>query len=523
MPNSPRMGWPYPAENAEQWFKSFESFVNAMDTSGFASREDRQFILAGGGTVTWNSTTGTLEWTDDLHLVSAISGFRISAEAASVTLTEGQLMYVTVIRAPTQNITTTPSIGVQVPDTDNSVLYAARIGDRLYWRNGLMMQNGESFSTVGASQGGSTTDPNAIHVNVDSEILGIALKGSPVTGDLVVIEDSADGYNKKRATVGTLPVTDSTAIHDNVAAEINAVAEKTTPVGADLVIIEDSETTPTAYEKKKVQLTNLLAGASSPFEADSGNNEIQPITADIGRSFVVGSQSTEDSGASNDARMFFEKTGGAFRAGVANSDEWDSSFRGAGSVAFGTNCTAEGANSHAEGDTCYAEAAHSFARGKGAYAYHANSEAFSGNTTLGAGFGQVLRIAAGTTTADATPKELSLDYTGVSSDIEISNGSAWGFIVKVMGRRDVALGDTYFAIFEGAVKAGSSAVGLVPGPSPLLPRFTVADSGASGWSVQIEDDTGSRFVIKVTGGAYNVLWMAEIHAVELFTAPELIE
>jgi len=50
---------------------------------------------------------------------------------------------------------------------------------------------------------------------------------------------------------------DPNAIHDNVSGEINAVTEKATPVSADLVLIEDSAA---SYAKKKVQVGNLPGG-----------------------------------------------------------------------------------------------------------------------------------------------------------------------------------------------------------------------------------------------------------------------
>lgn len=63
---------------------------------------------------------------------------------------------------------------------------------------------------------------------------------------------------------------DADAIHDNVAAEINAIAEKVTPVNADLVIIEDSAD---SNNKKKAQLGNLPGGGGdvqvSKFFADT--------------------------------------------------------------------------------------------------------------------------------------------------------------------------------------------------------------------------------------------------------------
>lgn len=57
-----------------------------------------------------------------------------------------------------------------------------------------------------SSGGGSGNDADAIHDDVASEILAVALKSTPVSADLLLIEDSADAYAKKRITVGTLGV-----------------------------------------------------------------------------------------------------------------------------------------------------------------------------------------------------------------------------------------------------------------------------------------------------------------------------
>lgn len=53
--------------------------------------------------------------------------------------------------------------------------------------------------------GGSGTDSDAIHVNVDDEIIGISEKTVPVDADLVIIEDSEASYAKKKLQLANLP------------------------------------------------------------------------------------------------------------------------------------------------------------------------------------------------------------------------------------------------------------------------------------------------------------------------------
>jgi len=143
------------------------------------------------------------------------------------------------------------------------------------------------------------TDADAIHDNVAGEIAAITAKATPVSGDFLIIEDSAAANVKKSITMGAIdhdaltnfvanehidwtqagagtihvdnyieggPGTDTTAIHDNVAGEIAAITEKVTPVSADLLIIEDSAA---ANVKKRVQISNLPAGTPG---ADSITN-----------------------------------------------------------------------------------------------------------------------------------------------------------------------------------------------------------------------------------------------------------
>ena len=103
-----------------------------------------------------------------------------------------------------------------------------------------------------------TLDPNE-----PGQINTLPNKTTPVGADEILIEDSADSYNKKKLLVSNLPA-DSTAIHKATAAEISIITEKTVPVAADLLLIEDSAA---ANAKKRVQLGNIPAGSSTIAEA----------------------------------------------------------------------------------------------------------------------------------------------------------------------------------------------------------------------------------------------------------------
>ena len=83
---------------------------------------------------------------------------------------------------------------------------------------------------------------------------------TPVEGWKVWVQDENKTYYYTGAAWAELSgSTDTNAIHDNVASEISALSEKASPVSADLLIIEDSED---SNNKKKVQAGNLPGGGS---------------------------------------------------------------------------------------------------------------------------------------------------------------------------------------------------------------------------------------------------------------------
>lgn len=144
MPNTPRMEWPFPSQEQDPWFDAFDGFVNQMDASVFASRDDRNLIFGGGGSFTFDADANLLSWDATLEVISAISGFRLELSAGSVTLEDGGFFYLDVVRLPTQNVVLSAHTGTQVPSTDTALVFAVRRGDTVYFRHGFKLEDGTS-------------------------------------------------------------------------------------------------------------------------------------------------------------------------------------------------------------------------------------------------------------------------------------------------------------------------------------------------------------------------------------------
>lgn len=155
---SPRMQWPHPSENEDPFWESFLAFIRAMDASGFAAREDRNLLIMGGGTVSWIAGTGTLSWTSPIEFLSPNTGFLNQVPAGNVVILDGQVVRGNLARALGQNASMSVGAAGIAANNDNSVVLCIRRGSRIYWRNGLLMGDGDTVTNIGSSQGvGSTT------------------------------------------------------------------------------------------------------------------------------------------------------------------------------------------------------------------------------------------------------------------------------------------------------------------------------------------------------------------------------
>jgi len=123
-------------------------------------------------------------------------------------------------------------------------------------------------------------DPDAIHKNSPDEINTLDIKATPISADMVIIEDSEDSWLKKKAAFpSTTEVTDPNAIHKNVADEIQAIPLKPFANHNDLVLIEDSDD---LWAKKSTYLQDIDAiHQTEEGEIYSLLHKITPDSADV--------------------------------------------------------------------------------------------------------------------------------------------------------------------------------------------------------------------------------------------------
>lgn len=167
MPETSRIKWPFPREFEDPWYDTFVSFIEAVDSTVYTTREDRNLLLMGGGTVAFNvsGTDGLLSWSQALSLLSPIAGLLLSVPPATVNLLDGEMLYANVTRAPTSPITLSLIKARNLPNTNDALLLAVRRGSLVYWRGGKVIANGDAFALFEQSSG---TSPSVTYVPLSS-------------------------------------------------------------------------------------------------------------------------------------------------------------------------------------------------------------------------------------------------------------------------------------------------------------------------------------------------------------------
>lgn len=293
------------------------------------------------------------------------------------------------------------------------------------------------------------------------------------------------------------------------------------------------------------------------FEDVSGT--MREANADYDHDFVVGSPQLDDDGT-HDARMFFDNSKSAFRAGKVTGTEWDEGNRGSHSHAEGYNTIASNSDTHAEGHNTEASGIRSHAEGSeteatGQYS-HAQGYATEasgvcahaeGHTTVAPGTGghamgymasaylqcqharasdsfsaagdaQASSLNVSEETTNANQTELFIDGTvGNSIRAILPASRTWAFSIMVAARQTGGaagtVGDSGIYKLEGGIKRdGASNTALIGS----VTKTTIAEDQAA-WDVTaVADDSHEALVVKVTGEADKIIhWVAAINLVEV--------
>ena len=182
MPLSSRVKIPYPATNKDNWYSDFVAMINAIDLKLYGNREDRNIILMEGGvfTLAVSGNECTLSWDGIIEILSSTTGFVWRVAAGSITLQNNQMMYVNLVRAPSDNTTLTIQKGDTIPHSDNDLVIGVFRTDRIYFRNGDVIFDGESYELFSQSTGTiglSNTTPATLNVG-DAGSAGLSTNAS---------------------------------------------------------------------------------------------------------------------------------------------------------------------------------------------------------------------------------------------------------------------------------------------------------------------------------------------------------
>lgn len=164
------------------------------------------------------------------------------------------------------------------------------------------LEAGDKTKLDGIETGAEVNDSAA---EILTKIKTVDGTGSGLDADLLDGLEAAAlapvAHTHLEADVTDLSHVDATAIHDNVSAEISALTEKTTPVDTDLILIEDSAA---SFAKKKIQVSSIVGGLVQLDEVTLGGSaaEIQFSSIDSGYTqyYVVGRLRTDRSASAED-------------------------------------------------------------------------------------------------------------------------------------------------------------------------------------------------------------------------------
>lgn len=135
----------YPNENQDPHYTTLVNFYNQNDLIMWNNKLRSNFILAGGGTLTWDAGNNLLSWTADFAIKHITTGFVVQYRYGTdltnreLTVTEGQLIYGEFPSSLSENQVRHLLNADSLDKEDNYYVLAWRWGNQLYFNNGIVL------------------------------------------------------------------------------------------------------------------------------------------------------------------------------------------------------------------------------------------------------------------------------------------------------------------------------------------------------------------------------------------------
>lgn len=150
MAETQKMHVPFPEDGDTAWYDQFrDGTMAALDAALYAAREDRNLFLVGGGMMSF--VTEIFAWSAVMRLISFQNAFGWTINPHSLTVLDGQIVFAVIARGPETNNIVMLQVGyppVPFTSANNAIVICVRLGDRLYFRNGLVLIDGDNLNLI---------------------------------------------------------------------------------------------------------------------------------------------------------------------------------------------------------------------------------------------------------------------------------------------------------------------------------------------------------------------------------------
>lgn len=147
---TPRLHYIFPDFQEDPWFENIAAFFLGVDGTNWATSEDRNLSMTGGGTLLLDAGGNLLSWTQPILLQTHSVGITWKVDPATLTVLVGQVVWVQVDRTslaqnPTAVRTVTPNVSNVLVTSDPQrlqdkiVLGFRKSATAFVWRTGCVI------------------------------------------------------------------------------------------------------------------------------------------------------------------------------------------------------------------------------------------------------------------------------------------------------------------------------------------------------------------------------------------------